>query len=177
MPNVLTLIRLGLIPVYWYLILTDHYYWALGVFAVASLTDLADGYIARKYNLITDFGKLMDPLADKLMSLSVMLSLTVKGIIPWPAPVLLLLKEGTMVVGGLILYSKKVVVGSLLSCFFHQWILEHLGFPLHVYLVWAGVALTLTALVYYITVALRLNKEANERLESSDQKHVSGDNF
>ena len=158
---------------------------------VAKLMSLADGCIARKYHLITDFGKLMDPLADKLMSLSVMLSLTVKGIIPWPAPVLLLLKEGTMVVGGLILYSKKVVVysewigklaqtvvvGSLLSCFFHQWILEHLGFPLHVYLVWAGVALTLTALVYYITVALRLNKEANERLESSDQKHVSGDNF
>ena len=183
-PNVLTLIRLGLIPVYWYLILTDHYYWALGVFAVASLTDLADGYIARKYNLITDFGKLMDPLADKLMSLSVMLSLTVKGIIPWPAPVLLLLKEGTMVVGGLILYSKKVVVysewigklaqtvvvGSLLSCFFHQWILEHLGFPLHVYLVWAGVALTLIALIYYISIALRLNREANARIQNENKK-------
>jgi cardiolipin synthase len=177
-PNVLTLIRLGLIPVYWYLILTDHYYWALAVFTVASLTDLADGFIARKYNLITDFGKLMDPLADKLMSLSVMLSLTIKGILPWPAPVLLLLKEGTMVVGGLILYSKKVVVHSvwigklaqtvvvcsLLSCFFHEAILEHLGFPLHVYLVLAGVALTLIALVYYINMALKLNKEANARI-------------
>ncbi|MBR6889528.1 MAG: CDP-alcohol phosphatidyltransferase family protein, partial [Clostridia bacterium] len=65
------MIRLALIPVYWYFILNDQYYWALGVFAVASLTDVADGWIARKYNLITDFGKLMDPLADKLMSLSV----------------------------------------------------------------------------------------------------------
>lgn len=177
-PNVLTLIRLVLIPVYWYLILSDHYYAALAVFAVASLTDLADGFIARKYNLITNFGKLMDPLADKLMSLSVMLSLTVKGIVPWPAPVLLLLKEGTMVVGGLILYSKKVVVFSewigklaqtvvvcsLLSCFFHEAILARLGFPLHVYLVWAGVALTLIALAYYIRVALKLNKEANDRI-------------
>ncbi len=177
-PNILTMIRLALIPVYWYLLLTDHYYWALAVFAVASLTDVADGFIARKYNLITDFGKLMDPLADKLMSLSVMLSLTVKGIIPWPAPVLLLLKEGTMVVGGLILYSKKVVVfsewigklaqtvvvGSLLSCFFPEAILARLGFPLHVYLVWAGVALTLIALAYYIRVALKLNKEANDRI-------------
>lgn len=183
-PNVLTMIRLALIPVYWYFILNDQYYWALGVFAVASLTDVADGCIARKFNLITDFGKLMDPLADKLMSLSVMLSLTVKGIIPWPAPVLLLLKEGTMVVGGLILYSKKVVVYSkwigklaqtvvvcsLLSCFFHEWILEHLGFPLHVYLVWAGVALTLIALVYYIDIALRLNKEANARIENEKKK-------
>ena len=177
-PNVLTLIRLALIPIYWYLMLTDHYYWALGVFTVASLTDLADGCIARKYNLITNFGKLMDPLADKLMSLSVMLSLTVKGIIPWPAPVLLLLKEGTMVVGGLILYSKKVVVHSvwvgklaqtavvlsLLSCFFHEWIMEQWGSPVHLYLLWAGVVMTLIALVYYINVALKLNKEANARI-------------
>ncbi len=183
-PNVLTMIRLALIPVYWYLILNDHYYWALGVFFIASLTDLADGCIARKFNLITDFGKLMDPLADKLMSLSVMLSLTVKGIIPWPAPVLLLLKEGTMVVGGLILYSKKVVVfsewigklaqtvvvASLLSCFFHEWIMEHWGVPVHLYLVWTGVALTLIALVYYINIALKLNKEANARIESEKNK-------
>ncbi len=168
-PNVLTMIRLALIPVYWYFILNDQYYWALGVFAVASLTDVADGCIARKFNLITDFGKLMDPLADKLMSLSVMLSLTVKGIIPWPAPVLLLLKEGTMVVGGLILYSKKVVVYSkwigklaqavmvcaLLSCFFHEWLQAQLGFPLHLYLLWTGVALTLTALVVYTTGAVK----------------------
>ena len=183
-PNVLTLIRLGLIPVYWYFILNDHYYWALAVFVVASLTDLADGIIARKFNQITDFGKLMDPLADKLMSLSVMLSLTIKGVLPWPAPLLLLLKEGTMVVGGLILYSKKVVVHSvwigklaqtvvvcsLLSCFFHEAIMKHLGFPLHVYLVWAGVALTLIALVYYIDLALKLNKEANERIEKENKQ-------
>ena len=58
----------------------------------------------------------------------------------------------------------SVVVGSLLSCFFHQWILEHLGFPLHLYVVWAGVALTLIALAYYIRVALKLNKEANDRI-------------
>jgi len=183
-PNVLTMLRMALIPVYWFFMLRDQLYAALAVFIIASLTDLADGFIARKYNLITDFGKLMDPLADKLMSLSVMLSLTVKGIVPWPAPVLLLLKEGTMVVGGLILYSKKVVVysewigklaqtvvvGSLLSCFFHQWIQEHLGFPLHIYLVWVGVALTLIALTYYITVALRLNKEANQRIENEKKQ-------
>lgn len=184
LPNKLTVSRVLFIPVIMVLLLVEGipYRWLLSgiCFGLASLTDMLDGRIARSRNLITDFGKLMDPLADKLMSLSVMLSLTVKGIIPWPAPVLLLLKEGTMVVGGLILYSKKVVVYSkwigklaqtvvvcsLLSCFFHEWILKHLGFPLHVYLVWAGVALTLIALVYYIDIALRLNKEANARMES-----------
>ncbi|MBR0408522.1 MAG: CDP-alcohol phosphatidyltransferase family protein [Clostridia bacterium] len=183
-PNVLTLIRMALIPVYWVLILNDHFYWALAVFAIASLTDVADGFIARKYNLITDFGKLMDPLADKLMSLSVMLSLTIKGVLPPLAVILLFLKEATMVVGGLILYRKEVVVYSawigklaqtvvvcsLLSCFFHEWIIKHLGFPLHVYLVWAGVALTLIALIYYISIALRLNREANARIQNENKK-------
>ena len=183
-PNVLTLIRFGMIPVYWYLILNDHFYAALAVFAFASLTDVADGFIARKYNLITNFGKLMDPLADKLMSISVMLSLAVKHIIPWVAPLLLFLKEGTMVVGGIILYRKKVVVYSkwigkaaqtvvvcsLITCFFHEWINTHLGFPLHLYLVWAGVILTLCALVYYITMALRLNREAESRLREEEKK-------
>ena len=72
-PNVLTMIRLALIPVYWYFILNDQYYWALGVFAVASLTDVADGYIARKYDLVSNFGKLMDPMADKVLVMAALI--------------------------------------------------------------------------------------------------------
>ena len=100
-PNALTMLRMALIPVYWVLFFNGHEYEALAAFAVASLTDLADGYIARKYNLITNFGKLMDPLADKLMSISVMLSMVIKGVVPWPILLILLLKEGFMVVGGI----------------------------------------------------------------------------
>ena len=173
-PNVLTMIRMALIPVYWVLILNDHFYAALFVFIAASLTDLADGFIARKYDQITDFGKLMDPLADKLMSVSVMLSMAIKGIAPWAVLIILLCKEMTMVIGGLVLYRLKVVVYSiwigklaqtvvvcsLLACFFHEWLLTHLGFPLHLYLLWLGVALTLTALGVYAAQAFRLYREA-----------------
>jgi CDP-diacylglycerol--glycerol-3-phosphate 3-phosphatidyltransferase len=60
---VLTLIRAALIPVFLILYYQQERYLALGVFLLASFTDLLDGYIARKYNLITNFGKLMDPLA------------------------------------------------------------------------------------------------------------------
>ena len=82
-PNVLTLIRLILVPVYWVLMLGYHLdYWALGAFLLASATDMLDGFLARRMQGITDFGKLMDPLADKLMVLSVLFTLLIRGIIP-----------------------------------------------------------------------------------------------
>ena len=70
LPNKLTMLRMALIPlflVFMFVSFPFHYLWALVVFAAASFTDLLDGKIARKYGLITDFGKLMDPLADKLL--------------------------------------------------------------------------------------------------------------
>ena len=184
LPNKLTVLRVILVPVFIFFLLTDivplSMLWALVVFSAASITDALDGHIARSRNLVTNFGKFMDPLADKLMSLSVMLSLTIKGVIPWPAPVLLLLKEGTMVVGGLILYSKKVVVFSewigklaqaavvcgLISCFFHEWLQNALGFPAHLVLLWAGVALTLCALCVYMRRAIGQYREAREKEKS-----------
>lgn len=69
--NKLTVIRVLMVPVFVIFLLVDaiplNYLWAGIVFAAASLTDLADGKIARKYNMITDFGKFLDPLADKIL--------------------------------------------------------------------------------------------------------------
>ena len=68
--NKLTLLRVLLIPVFLvvlYLQFPFHMYYALAVFILASVTDFVDGYIARHYNMITDFGKFMDPLADKML--------------------------------------------------------------------------------------------------------------
>src|SRR5690242_6782498 len=68
--NKVTLSRIAMVPVFMAFMLIDfpfHMQLALAVFLIASLTDKLDGYLARKYNLITDFGKFMDPLADKLM--------------------------------------------------------------------------------------------------------------
>lgn len=71
LPNKLTMLRIIMIPLFVLLYewqsLGLHYLWAFIVFALASITDLFDGKIARKYNLISDFGKLMDPLADKVL--------------------------------------------------------------------------------------------------------------
>lgn len=73
LPNKLTISRVVLIPIFilfFYLNFTAHYFVALGVFCIAGLTDALDGIIARKYNLVTNLGKFLDPIADKVLVLS-----------------------------------------------------------------------------------------------------------
>lgn len=81
LPNKLTMLRIFLIPFFVFFMLASfvpfHTYIALGIFIVASLTDLLDGKIARKKNLVTNFGKFMDPLADKLLVVSALLCLLI----------------------------------------------------------------------------------------------------
>ena len=71
LPNKLTMLRILLIPVFMVFVewdsLPGHILWAFVIFVAASLTDFVDGYIARKNNMVTDFGKFMDPLADKIL--------------------------------------------------------------------------------------------------------------
>ena len=86
LPNKLTMFRVILIPFFVLFMLVDitlYDKWiALGIFIIASLTDLLDGKIARKYNLVTNFGKFMDPLADKLLVCSALICLVALGRIP-----------------------------------------------------------------------------------------------
>ncbi len=111
-PNVLTIIRMILIPVFVVLFFKGHKMAALAVFCAASLTDMLDGYLARKLNQITDFGKLFDPLADKLMVLTAMVLQTFWGPLPLVAVIIVAAKELVMVLGGVFMLSKNVVVYS-----------------------------------------------------------------
>lgn len=84
LPNKLTLFRIFLIPVFVVVMLLDFdnkYLISCIIFIIASLTDAMDGHIARKYNLITDFGKFMDPLADKLLVLSALITMTENNLV------------------------------------------------------------------------------------------------
>ena len=167
-PNVLTMIRMLLIPVYWVLFMQGHRFIALAVFIVASLTDLADGYIARKYNLITDFGKLMDPLADKLMVITLMICQGIAGIIPWAAIIIVMVKELLMVLGGYFMLKHDVVVysnmaGKVAQCFFilaltlsffHAEFMT-LGVQVDLIVLWLSVALTIYALAAYALDAVK----------------------
>lgn len=94
--NKLTMLRVILIPVYmvlWHLDFSWNHYAALAVFVIASLTDLLDGYIARHYNQVTDFGKFMDPLADKVLVLTSMIYFCAMGRLPAWALVIVMARE------------------------------------------------------------------------------------
>ena len=87
LPNKLTIFRVILIPFFVVFLLLDpsnqtYRYIADAIFIIASLTDMLDGKIARKYNLVTNFGKFMDPLADKLLVSAAMICLIATGQLP-----------------------------------------------------------------------------------------------
>ncbi len=162
-PNALTILRILLIPVFAVLFLQGQTMAALAVYCAAALTDLADGYIARKYRMITDFGKLMDPLADKLMTITMGVCMVIRHIVPAAIVIILAAKELIMVLGGLFLlkagnvaYSKwigkmaqAVVVCGFILAFFSDRLASFGAAGLHVTVLWIGVGLTLCALGYY----------------------------
>lgn len=95
-PNKLTLLRILMIPVFLVILYIDfpyHQYVALAVFILASVTDFVDGYLARKNNQVTDFGKFMDPLADKMLVMSAMLWFVEMGRMPAWALLIVVVRE------------------------------------------------------------------------------------
>ncbi len=111
LPNLLTIFRLVLIPVFVSVYFSGHpqaMLQSLGIFLLAGATDVADGYIARRWNMQTTLGTVLDPLADKLMLITVLYCLTLTQSIPSWIVILVGLKEAFMIVSGLVLYFRKV---------------------------------------------------------------------
>jgi cardiolipin synthase len=82
-PNVLSFLRLALVPVFLWLIVDGYDSWALLVLAVSSLTDFLDGWIARRFNQITRLGQLLDPAADRLYIFAALIGLAWRDLVPW----------------------------------------------------------------------------------------------
>ncbi len=176
LPNKLTLFRIILIPVFVFLLLINPESQALRiiadlVFVVASLTDLFDGKIARKYNLVTNFGKFMDPLADKLLVCSAMICLIATGqLAAWFVIIIvarefiisgfrLVAAENNIVIAANIFGKIKtvcqmVMVIILVANFPWKW-LQFLGQVA----VWASLIMTIVSLVVYIYQNIDVLKE------------------
>lgn len=108
-PNILSIIRLLMAPVFVLVYFSGLQYaspLAAAVYIVASLTDILDGMIARKFNLTSALGKILDPLGDKVMTFTVLICITVGGLIPVWAVLLFAAKEILMGLGGLFLHRK-----------------------------------------------------------------------
>ena len=116
LPNKLTMLRIILVPFYIFFLLMPgiphHYLIALIIFGAASYTDHLDGKIARKYNMITDFGKFADPLADKILVLSALLCFVQLGLCDCVAVIILLFREFTVTSIRLIAAAKGKVVAA-----------------------------------------------------------------
>ncbi|MBO6062304.1 MAG: CDP-alcohol phosphatidyltransferase family protein [Clostridia bacterium] len=106
-PNILTCIRIALVFVFIALFIKAHYLACLIVYLSAFITDVFDGFLARRFNWVSDFGKLVDPFADKLMLIAALACLCIAGKFPIYLLVVLLVKELLMIIGGLIILKKR----------------------------------------------------------------------
>lgn len=178
-PNVLTVIRICLVPVYVALMFVgpESFTWRLSatvVFTLAMLTDLADGHIARRYNLITDFGKLWDPIADKALTGAAFISLSILGDLPWAFTIIILVREwgitwvrerlkkyGTVMAANL--GGKAKTLTQTFALILFNLNLDLLPGPLQVLawvLMWVALLLTVFTGVDYLRSAWRIRREA-----------------
>ena len=117
LPNKLTVLRIIMVPFFVFFMLTDtggaaNKWIALVLFCIASLTDLLDGKIARKYNLVTNFGKFMDPLADKLLVSAALIALVSMGRIPAWVVIIIISREFIISGFRLVAADNRVVIAA-----------------------------------------------------------------
>lgn len=111
-PNLISIFRLALIPIFvvtYFLEFENHYLFAILIVAVSGLSDIADGFIARHFHMISDLGKILDPAADKLTQATVLVCLSVSHPVLIPLVILLFIKEICQTIGAILLLKKSNV--------------------------------------------------------------------
>jgi cardiolipin synthase len=157
LPNVLTLSRFVMIPLFFVAFFQGQPIVALGIVLLAGLTDLLDGYIARQSGQITAAGVMLDPLADKLMMLSVVIALVIDKKIPWEAAAAMAVREGGMIASSAIFHfrGKKTLpanaVGKLTTFLYYVAIvLLFFNISGGVPTLWCAIALSFVASFVYL---------------------------
>ncbi len=181
--NILTIIRLVLVPVFVYLYLLDTLAgraWAAAVFIVAALTDRLDGHLARSRGLITDLGKLLDPIADKALVLSALFVLSIGGMVPWWVTILIVIRELGITLLRMAMVRRHVMAASaggklktaLQMTFiigllipwegFMPWPIPYAMVMLSLITMYLALAVTLVTGVMYVQEAARLRRQEDE---------------
>ncbi len=170
-PNALSLLRLALVPTFsaLYLLGLDH--WAFGALALSGVTDFLDGFIARRFNQITDCGKLLDPLADKLTQVMVVICLTTRYPELLPLTVICFAKELSQAVGGVILLHGGCAVrgskwfGKVATVVFYLCMLalvlwhDRLNFWMVAALIGVAALTMLVAFIGYLRLFIQIHRE------------------
>lgn len=167
-PNLITSLRFLLVPVFLYYFFSPIYYGleiSAAIFLLSGLTDTLDGYIARKYNQVTKLGMVLDPLADKLMLITVLVSVTLSNNIPIWIISIVTFKEILMIIGALSLLKENNIVvpanifGKLSTLLAYIAIIAVLfELPLNRQILYAYVTATILALGIYLKGFLSIKK-------------------
>lgn len=177
--NALTALRLVLVPVFLYFLFagdgheTASRITAFAVFAVAIITDRIDGWLARTYNMVTEFGKLADPIADKMLIGAALIGLSTLGDLPWWVTVVILIRELGVTVMRFALLNRGVIPasrGGKLKTLVQAIAIGLFILPLHSWppvwttvawaVMWVAIVLTVVTGLDYVVSALRGNRPA-----------------
>ncbi|MCI9596339.1 MAG: CDP-diacylglycerol--glycerol-3-phosphate 3-phosphatidyltransferase [Firmicutes bacterium] len=164
LPNKLTLLRIIAIPVFIVVLMMGYGYAATVIFIAAALTDMLDGKIARKYDLVTNFGKLMDPLADKLLVMSALVCLVELGSVPGWMVIVILAREFAVTGLRQVAASEGIVIAAgttgkiktitqmiaIPLLLLDNWPGRYIGVPLDQIFLWIAVIMTIISGVEYI---------------------------
>jgi len=164
LPNKFTISRILAIPVFIGVLMLGYYFAAAVTFVLASITDLIDGMLARKYGLITNFGKIMDPLADKLLIMSALVCLVELGEVPGWMVVIILAREFTVTGLRIAAAAEGTVIAAettgkiktilqmiaIPALIIQNWPFELIGFPFAMIMLWAALIMTVVSGIEYI---------------------------
>lgn len=164
LPNKLTLLRILMIPVFIIILMTGHSYISAIIFILASATDALDGHIARKYNLVTNFGKIMDPLADKILVVSALVCLVELGVVAGWMVIVILAREFTITGLRTVAAAQGIVIAAgwsgkiktilqmiaVPALLLQNWPFSYIGFPFATVMLWAAVVMTIISGVEYV---------------------------
>lgn len=169
-PNMLTISRFVLIPVYLVLFFNGHIRTSFVILLLAGLTDILDGYIARTRKLVTPMGVMLDPLADKCMMIAVILSLLISEMIPWQAAAAMFIRDAGMIVGSAFFHFRGKltvpanVMGKLTTVLYYFAILFIVfGLTFATTYLWFVIGVSFVTSFIYIFQFLLLNRGARAK--------------
>lgn len=181
-PNVLTTIRIALIPIFVWLLVaagpldgtreldTALRWWALFAFCLLMITDQLDGHLARKYEVITDYGKLADPIADKALMISAMVTLNILGDLWWWVTVVIVVRELGITVWRMVLARRGKVVpaskGGKLKTVLQTLAIAMVLAPLPDWTDWITIPLVLLAVAVTVVTGIQYLLDSRNRSDS-----------
>jgi cardiolipin synthase (CMP-forming) len=178
LPNIITFLRIALVPVFLLLLIYDNYGAALGVFVVAGMTDAVDGAIARMMDQKTELGMFLDPIADKFLVLTAFIALALMDKLPLWLAETVIVRDVVIVAGSLYLYKrgfkkkiKPVPLGKLTTFMLITLLVVTLAgvyldreFDLTEYLVWLTALLLITSGIQYLFRGFRMMHDKKNHL-------------